>query len=117
VYYENQKYLVVFFEDRIISLERLYADGSVALDAARTESKIILPQDSKLVQTYNGPDNTPVDLYKSEALKTYFASVKDPNFWKGGEPGNFIVQYRKADKDNMFNAIVVRLGNNPQKQP
>lgn len=117
LFYENQKYLVVFFEDRIVRLERLYGDAAVTLDAARTESKTFLPEDTKPVQTYIGPDNTQVDLYKSESLKTYFASVTDPDFWKGGEPGNFIVQYRKANAANMFSAIVLTLGNNSQKQP
>lgn len=118
LFYENGKYMVVFYEDRISRLERLYADNPVTLDAARNESKTFLPQDAKLVGTSTGPDNMPVDLYKSEALKTYFASVNDPDFWKGGEPGNFIVQYRKSEKDqNLISAIVITLGNNPQKQP
>jgi len=117
VYYENQKYLVMFFEDRIVRLERLYNPDPVTLDAARQESKNFLPEDAQLVQSYIGPDNVPVDLYKSETLKTYFASVTDPDFWKGGEPGNFIVQYRKSNQPNMFSAIVITLGNNPQQNP
>jgi len=117
LFYENQKYMVVFFEDRIVRLERLYGNTPVTLDAARAESKTFLPEDAQVVQTYIGPDKTQVDLYKSEALKTYFAGVTDPDFWKGGEPGNFIVQYRKADAANMFSAIVITLGNNPQMQP
>ncbi|MDB5082998.1 MAG: hypothetical protein JWP00_4922 [Chloroflexi bacterium] len=118
VYYENKKYLIGFFQDRIIRLERYYDPAApVTLDAARTESKTFLPEDAQLVKTYDGPNNIPVDLYKSEALKTYFAGVTDPDFWKGGEPGNFIVEYRKSDKENMFSTIVITLGNNPQKQP
>ncbi|MBN9392906.1 MAG: hypothetical protein J0I20_33050 [Chloroflexi bacterium] len=117
IYYENEKYLVVFYEDRISRLERLYGPNPVTLDAARAESKNFFPEDSKLVQSYLTPDNVQVDLYKSVTLKTYFAGVTDPDFWKGGEPGNFIVQYRKSDQANLYSAIVLTLGNNPQKNP
>jgi hypothetical protein len=109
--------VVVFYEDRIARLERLYGSNPVTLDAARAESKNFFPEDSQLVQSYLTPDNVQVDLYKSETLKTYFAGVTDPDFWKGGEPGNFIVQYRKSDQPDLYSALVLTLGNNPQKNP
>jgi len=102
-----------FGHSNCFSLRRSYGSASVPLDAARNESRDLIPTDSSLTRTYSSLTNssTVVDLYHSESLKTRFSD--DPNNWREGEPGDFTVAYYKWENDDKVDEFVIRTGNNP----
>lgn len=101
--------MVNFLAGRAISIKRSYGDpAGVTLEEARSQSKELIPADSRLVRTYNASAG-PVDLYFSDTLKRIFPS--DDNYWIRGEPGNFIFLY--FSNHDVVDSFVIGLGNNP----
>lgn len=111
--YEGQRFFVHYLDGRspelVADLIQQYPESAqVSVQAARAESKQLLPTDASFVRTYESNGQT-VDLYYSDALKDSFS---DEYFWRGGDPGNFIVLY-KVDHNANVDSFVVTTGNNP----
>lgn len=111
--YEGGKYVVMFMDGNVWRLERIWDPKSpVTMDAARTESKLLMPDDAVLVKTYTAMGDRTIDLYKSQWLMDRFKDTKDKaSLWVGGESGNFIVLYRAGT--GKVTSIVMGLGDNP----
>lgn len=106
--YQNGRYHQFAMEGTVWRLERSWGNTPIALAAARTEGKALIPTDAQLVETYRYQDRATVDLYKSEWLK-----VRLPNDnWTNGEPGNFIIIYRQPSSIQVT-SLVIGTGNNP----
>jgi hypothetical protein len=109
-------YDVVFQEEKVWSIERQWnREAAVTPDEVEAESKTLIPTDHQLVKTYH-PDGRPetvVNLYRSEWLKNRFNSESSMmgNWWTGGEPGNFTVQYNIYDYG--VSRMLIAIGNNP----
>lgn len=107
--YDDGQYSILFQGDLIGHIERNYRKTQVSLDVARKDATALIPEDSRLVETYS-PPNLPelvVDLYHSESLKGRFPG----DVWIGGEPGDFIAVYGVFD--GKVPRTVIALGNNP----
>ena len=107
--YDNQ-YDILYADDRVWEIRQSWdADDAFTAEAAETNSRRLIPADSRLVETYSPPDrpNTIVNLYHSRALEHYFYNQG----WPGGIPGDFIVQYDLQDYG--VSAMRISLGNNP----
>lgn len=110
VYYDDERgrFIINFMASRAAYIKRSYRDSAgVSLDDARSESRKLIPIDSRLLRTYNSSAGT-VDLYFTDVLKPMFP--KD-DYWIRGEPGNFIVLY--SSNQSVVDSFVIGLGNNP----
>ena len=108
--YEGGQFNVAFMGDNVWRIERTWGDrGAVPLEAARAESRSLIPPDARFVRTYAARGDRPVDLYTSESLKSRFPASP----WTGGEPGDLIVIYRTRPSDGRVTSIVLATGNNP----
>lgn len=89
--------------------------GIISQDAARGDSRQLIPNDSVFVRTMTEPGT--VDLYRSESLKGRFSAYGDDHHWVYGQPGDFVVEY-KYDGDQI-SGFTIMTGNNvwPVKQP
>ncbi len=108
---------------RAARIERSWGPDAVSLEAARAESKQLIPSDAQLVRTYISEDlgskGKTVDLYTSEWLKSQLP-IELWNFHRV-DPGTLAVVYdlnleRLVDRRNgrPFDAkIVVGIGKNP----
>ena len=86
--YEGGRFNIAFMGDNVWRIERSWGDqGAVPLDAARAESRGLIPPDATFVRTYAARGDRTVDLYTSESLKSRFPAGP----WTGGEPGDLIV--------------------------
>jgi hypothetical protein len=97
VNYENGAYNVLFQPDpsgvdTVWILEQRFGREGISVEDARTISKLLLPDDSELVETYTPTEGRLADLYMSEWLKGRF----EADMFNNGEPGNFTVLYRVA---------------------
>jgi hypothetical protein len=113
--YEGTTYAVAYQMDNVWHLEKSWGSTGVSLDEARAESKTLIPSDSQLQQTYTSANDQLVDLYTSEALKSRFPESQQLgsmtlSMWPGGEPGDFIVIYRRTG--DRVTSIVLGIGNN-----
>lgn len=112
----DEKYVVVFQADNVWYIERQWStENAVTPDAVEAESQSLIPADSQFVKTYTpeGRPETTVNLYMSESLKSRF-NPEDSitgDWWTGGEPGNFTVQYNQYDAG--VTRMIIALGNNP----
>jgi hypothetical protein len=110
VYYHDTRggFILNFMSGAAGYIKRTYSTPSqMSLEAARKESRQLIPNDSKLIRVYNAPSG-PVDLYASDSLKQIFLT---DDYWIKGEPGNFIVSY--SFNGGLVDSFVVGLGNNP----
>ena len=106
----DERYIIIFIGNNIQYIERQWStNNSVTSEAVETESKNLIPADSQLIETYSpeGRPETIVNLYLSESLKSRF----DADWWIGGEPGNFTVQYNVLD--GKVTRMIIATGNNP----
>jgi hypothetical protein len=113
--YVSGKYVTKYRDDAVDYLERHWGDqGAVTMDAARTESKALIPTDASLVKTYTATGGRTVDLYTSNSLVDRFKVGPGPygNPWTGSDPGTFIVLYR-TDASNRVFTILAAIGDNP----
>ncbi|MEK6288512.1 MAG: hypothetical protein AABO57_22575 [Acidobacteriota bacterium] len=109
-YYKDEpgQFIINFMGRGAAYIKRSYDDpAGVTLEEARKESQKLIPQDSRLIRTYNASAG-PVDLYFSDALKPIFPT---DDYWIHGEPGNFIVLY--FSDHGIIDSFVIGLGNNP----
>ena len=110
VYYDDDHGRVVinFMNIAAADIKRVYADHkSVRLEEARNEVRTLIPDDAKLIRTYD-VGARPVDLYSSDSLKAIFRGA---DYWVNGEPGQFFVLYF-SDND-VVESFELGLGNNP----
>jgi len=89
---------------------------ALSLSDAKAIAKLVIPMDSKLVESHIDPDGRTVELYISEWLKDRFpATMKigtgDVSMWTNGEPGNFTVLYRGDQRE--ARSILIGIGNAP----
>jgi hypothetical protein len=104
---ERGRYTINFMDDAAGYIKRTYSDAAgVTLEEARSESRNLIPGDSRLIRTYSKGTHQ-VDLYLSDSLKAIFHE----DDWTGGKPGNFIVSY--SSDNGVVKSFVVGLGNNP----
>jgi hypothetical protein len=109
VAYDDGRYSVIFVDDKIQYLERVFVGDQPTLDEARAEAETLIPEDSQFLETYS-PEGFPeltIDLYMSESLRKRF----DADVFIGGGPGNFIAIYGVFD--GRVPRIVIATGNNP----
>ncbi len=113
--YDN-KYDVMFQAGNVWVIERQWGSNELPLiDVVEAESKTLIPSDSQFIETYSpiGRPETTVNLYFSESLKSRFKNEDSSfgNWWTGGEPGNFTVQYNVYD--GRVGRMIIGIGNNP----
>jgi hypothetical protein len=108
--YEEGRFSVAFLEDSIFLLQRIWTDGAVPFDVARTESKQLMPGDARLAEVIDRGseqgEGRVVDLYTSQALGARFPAAD----WKGIQPGTFAVRYRVRLADGRVTAMTLQLG-------
>ncbi|MCG3208597.1 MAG: hypothetical protein FOGNACKC_02208 [Anaerolineae bacterium] len=112
----DHTYDVMFQVGNVWYIERQWPAGDAAtVDIIDNETQNLIPADSQFIKTYSpdGRPETTVNLYFSESLKSRFDSADNEfgNWWAGGEPGNFIVQYNKYDFG--ITRMIFSIGNNP----
>ena len=108
--YETGKYRLIYGNGNVWMIDvRCEPSSPVSLDAARAESKRLIPADAVFVRTYVTSNSLRllVDLYKSESLKSQFPADR----WPGGEPGDIFVVYGPAASASRVTRIVVGAGN------
>jgi hypothetical protein len=69
----------------------------------------LMPTDGELVRTYSPPERpaTTVHLYHSAALASRF----EAQYFIGGKPGNYTIQYNVFD--SQVSSMIIAIGNNP----
>jgi hypothetical protein len=114
--YGGGKLGAAFANDLIWYLERSWgAAETVAVEAAREESRAYIPADARLVRLYQTRLGRRVDLYASASLAERFRLAAehgepiDP--WRDAEPGTFIVYYH--ERGERVTGMVLSTGNNP----
>lgn len=108
VLYENKSFAVLYLDNYVAQLEFGF-DTPGGVESARSVATALGPRDHKLIRTYTTDTDQLVDLYMSETLADRFPA----DAWINGEPGNFIVIYRRNVIDESVSGIVLGLGNNP----
>jgi hypothetical protein len=100
--------IVTFIDDKVIYLERQWADP-VSSEIALAEGVRFIPKDSQQLRIYS-PDGRPetiVHLFNSPSLALQF----DADSFILGSPGDFTVQYNSFEGE--VQRMIVGLGNNP----
>lgn len=108
--YQNDQYLVIYLEGRILNLTRQWGDRNPqSREAAREEARSLMPRDAQFVSntTARGSGN-PVEIYRSESLAPLFP----PGNFVGGAPGDFVIIYQINAAGRVTSAIL-GIGNNP----
>jgi hypothetical protein len=101
---ENGK-MTINFMNRAGYIKRSYHQG-VSKEEARAAAAKLMPADSVFVRSYT-LDGADVDLYNSNSLRIVF---EGPDYWPGGQAGDFIVLYRLTDQSISWFSMA--LGNN-----
>ena len=108
--YQNDQYLVIYLEGRILNLTRQWGDRNPqSREAAREEARSLMPRDAQFLSntTARGSGN-PVEIYRSESLAPLFP----PGNFVGGAPGDFVIIYQINAAGRVTSAIL-GIGNNP----
>jgi hypothetical protein len=110
------EYIVAFQVGNVWYIERQWtAENAVMPEVVEADNRTLIPNDSQLVNTYSpeGRPETVVNLYFSESLKDRFRSEDSltGDWWVGGQPGNFAVQYNLYDFG--VTRMIIAIGNNP----
>lgn len=98
-------YDVLFQEGKVWSIQRQWnKEEPVTPAQAEAESKILIPTDSRLIQTYNPPGRpeTIINHYTSDWLKNRFNPQNS---------GAFTVQYTASGQG--VSRLIITLGDNP----
>jgi hypothetical protein len=105
---EKRRFIVSFWNGNVGYIDVKPNDLDVmTLDSARSESRKYFPIDSEFIGTYNSGSGPAYDIYYSESLKNCFPT----DFWIGGKPGDFIVEY--FPNANSVEYFVIGIGKNP----
>jgi hypothetical protein len=105
---EQGRFIINFMKRGAGYIKRAYSDpAGVTLDAARSESQTLIPNDYRLIRTYDTSAG-PVDLYFSDSLKSIFP---DDDYPARGQLGQFIVLY--FSDNGIVGSFAIGLGDNP----
>jgi hypothetical protein len=115
VEYDGGRFLVSFRDGKIARVERVWGAGSpVLLDAARIESRGLLPRDARFVRTRvpEGESDQPfVDVYSSDSLPSRFPDAPwRANPWTGGQPGNTYAVFHLTPDLRALSSVVAADG-------
>ena len=92
-------------------------DSPVSAGDALSATNLYKSSDAQYVRSYSpeGRPETTVQVYTSAVLAERLGT--DPQFWIGGEPGTFIVQYNEYVDHHQLpvgvSQVILSTGNNP----
>jgi endonuclease YncB( thermonuclease family) len=108
--YQNDTYLVGFFEDHVWYLERRWPiTQTVTIDVARTEGQWLSPTDASLYLVVGPQNNRLIDLWTSPSLAETFV---DETIWVAAGSGSFNISYRLTFEGRVY-GMTLQTGHNP----
>lgn len=107
--YADGIYYVVFDNDRVAHLERIWGDANAkTVDFVLGATKSMIPADAKEVRAIKSAGGSPGILYHSGVLASVFPAASFIN----GDPGDFVLLFRTNSAGSVTSAVM-GLGNNP----
>ncbi len=107
----------VIFSNDFVRILYWQIDSPVSAGDALSATDLYKPSDAQYVRSYSpeGRPETTVQVYTSAMLAERLGT--DPQFWIGGEPGTFIVQYNEYVDHHQLpvgvSQVILSTGNNP----
>ena len=93
--YENGRFVVEFWDDRVWRLERTWDEPATSQDA-RAAAARLMPQDAVLQDTDDADPASRVEVYESASLAERFSASGGDDPWGGATPGTFVIAYDNA---------------------
>lgn len=109
--YQNQKYLVMFIDDRVYNLS-VNLDGTVNQTSAAALSLLFIPSDSVYVGSGYDDYGNPLDYYQSAWLAQVLPVTDDFDPYLGAPPGTLFTLY-SLNSDGAVDTLLIAASASP----